>query len=85
MEQISFFLEKFKNLGLSSVVAKSAFIEAVEKILKVKIPPEAVELKNDIFFVQAHPALKSELYLKRELVLKEMSKTLGGVRSRQIR
>lgn len=85
MEQISFFLKKFKTLGLSSVIAKSAFIEAVEKVLKTKLPFESVELKEETFFVKAHPALKSELYLKREIVLTELSKTLGSLGSKKIR
>ena len=85
MEQVSFFLEKFKSLGLNSLIAKSVFIEAVEKILKVKISAENIELKNDTFFVKAHPTLKSELYMKREVILNEVYKNLGFEQSKKIR
>ena len=85
MEQISFFLEKFKSLGLGDIAAKTALVESVEKILKVKIPVSSVTLRNGIFFVSAHPALKSELYLGREAILVELEKTLGSECKKSIR
>ena len=85
MEKISFFLEKFKTLGLDRNLATGAFIETVFKVLGVKLPPESVTLKEDTFFVRAHPALKSELYLKREAILSELSKLPLALKDRKIR
>ncbi|KKT45122.1 MAG: hypothetical protein UW34_C0005G0008 [Parcubacteria group bacterium GW2011_GWA2_44_15] len=85
MKEISFFLEKFKSLGLEGALSKQVFIETVEKILSVKLPPSSVELRQETFFVKAHPTLKSELYLKREAILVEFAKTLGSKGERKIR
>lgn len=85
MEQISFFLEKFKTLGLEGALSKQVFIEAVEKVLAVRLPADSVELRQDTFFVKAHPTLKSELYLKRETILVELAKVLGSKIDKKIR
>ncbi len=80
MEQISFFLEKFKTLGLESALAREVFIERAEKILRAKIDPRDVKIKDGVLYVRAHPALKSELYLKRKLFMDELSKILGPMK-----
>ncbi len=85
MEQISFFLEKFKSLGLESVAVKRLFIEQVEKVLHVKLQADDVVVKSDVVYVKAHPTLKSELYLKRTLLAEELSKVLGAVKISSIR
>ncbi|MDO8482978.1 MAG: hypothetical protein Q7S86_04135 [bacterium] len=85
MEQISFFLEKFRTLGLEGALSKQVFIEAVEKVLAFKLSSDSVELRQDTFFVKAHPTFKSELYLKREIILAELLKTLGSKGEKKIR
>lgn len=85
MEKISFFLEKFKTLGLEGVLSKQVFIETVEKVLGTKLVPSSVEFRQDTFFVRAEPALKSELYLKRQTILFELEKVLGSKGDKKIR
>ncbi len=80
MEQISFFLEKFKTLGLESTLVKEVFIGEVEKILHAKLNAEDVKIRDGVLYVKAHPALKSELYMKRELFISELSKILGPMK-----
>lgn len=80
MEKISFFLEKFKSLGLETVAVKGVFIEQVEKILHIKLSPEDITIKDDVLFIKAHPALKSELYLKKKILVDEVSKVLGPMK-----
>jgi hypothetical protein len=85
MEQISFFLAKFKNLGLGDAVAKAAFTEVVEKVLGVKLGPESVKLKDGTFFVSADSVVKSELFLKRSKILTELASFLGSVKKHDVR
>ena len=77
MEKISFFLEKFKTVGLDSVLVRETFIKEVERILHTALEPHDVTFKEGVLYITAKPALKSELYLKRRLFLTELSKTLG--------
>lgn len=85
MEQISFFLEKFKNLGLASEAVKRAFIETVEKTTGASLPPGSVAVKDDTIFVKARPALKSELFIKREQILAGLFKLLGKAAPARLR
>jgi len=85
MQQVSFFLEKFKSLGLENALSKQVFIEVVERVLRVKLLSESVELRQDTFFVKAPPTLKSELYVKHEVILAELAKTLGSKVEKKIR
>ncbi|MCR4311178.1 MAG: hypothetical protein NUV54_01235 [Candidatus Taylorbacteria bacterium] len=85
MEQISFFLERFKTLGLDREFSVQAFVSAALKIAKVSVPPDMVTFKDGTFFVRVHPAIKSELYIKRPALLAELSETLGSREHRDIR
>lgn len=85
MEQISFFLEKFKTLGLESSLVKDLFIKTVGKILNAELSSEDIKIKDGVIYVSAHPALKSELFLKRQILLSELVKSLGPIKIRNIR
>lgn len=85
MQQISFFLERFKKLGLDKNLSVSIFINVVGSVIKTKLPAESVSFKDGTFFVRAHPTLKSELFLKKEKILTELSKLLSSQGERKIR
>ena len=85
MEQISFFLERYKELGLDSDLVKKLFIETVRKNLTTVLLPEDVNVRGDTVYVRAHPALKSELYIKRASLLSELSLVLGPTKISSVR
>lgn len=85
MQQISFFLERFKKLGLDKDLSVPIFIDVVARVVKTKLPNEAVTFKDGTFFVHAHPTLKSELFLKKEKILNELSKVLSSQGEKKIR
>ncbi len=81
MEQISFFFNKFKLIGLKSVLAKQALVKAVEEIVRADISEESVEFRSGTFYLKnITPALKSELFLKKEKINEKLLKILGGVK-----
>lgn len=85
MEKISFFLEKFKTLGGDSIFLKSEFIRIVREVTKVEIAPAQVELRGPALYVKTLPALKSELYLKKNAILSELSKTIKNRKVEAVR
>lgn len=85
MQQISFFLEKFKTLGLEPVLIKKIFIDNVAKHLHTELPIKCITLKDNTIYITAHPVLKSELYLNKEFFLSEIAKTLGPVKVTNLR
>jgi len=85
MEQISFFLERFKTLGLDSSLLKQVFIDTVRKNLNVTLLKEDVQVRDGVVSVKAHPALKSELRIKRKDILEELSGILGPTKIINVR
>ena len=85
MEQISFFLERFKSLGLDSSLLKQVFIETVQKTLKVTLSKEDVQIRDGVVSVKAHPAFKSELRIKRKEILEDLSGILGPTKIINVR
>ena len=85
MEQISFFLEKFKSLGLTASEAKRIFLDAVKIILSIELPVGDITYKDGTMYVKAEPAIKSELFLKQRIILRELAKNLGPIKIRNIR
>lgn len=85
MEQISFFLEKFKTLGLENVAIKQAFIEQIKSVFHTTLASNDVTVKDGTVYVRAHPTLKSELYIKRELLLTKLSSILGPTKITNLR
>lgn len=77
MNQISFFLEKFKNIELQGVLVREALILAVKEECGILLPESAVSLKNGTLIVRAHPAAKSELFMKKERILARVERILG--------
>jgi hypothetical protein len=85
MEKISFFLERFKALGLDSSLLKQVFIDTVKKNLNVTLAKEDVQIRDGVVSVKAHPALKSELRIKRQALLEELSSLLGPTKIINVR
>ena len=85
MQQVSFFLEKFKTLGADSVSVKEAFIKSAQKIFNIKIELSDIQIKNGTIYIKAHPALKSEIFLKREALLRELTDILGTMKVTALR
>ena len=85
MEQIAFYLEKFKTIGADSIIVKRVFIESVQKVFGITLTTSDVVIKDGVVRLSAHPALKSELFLKKTLLLQEISKILGTAKIIAIR
>lgn len=85
MQQISFYLEKFKAFGLDSVLVKRVFIETVRRVIGVEISPDALVIRENTLYVKAYPALKSEIYIKHEELVGELGKLLGPTKLTKLR
>lgn len=79
MELISLYLEKFKNIGLPEKQLKEVVQSAIKEVVGVTIDVSKITLdaERGLVKVSGHPALKSELFLKKEgleKILAERSK-----------
>jgi hypothetical protein len=78
MENISSFLQRFKNILSSQGARKQISIEVIKKKFNIELDPEKVKIKGDILYITSSPSLKNMLFLKKESLLKEINSQVGS-------
>lgn len=72
MFNIGDFLEKFKTFGLKEHEFKGICSEVFNQEFNIKFPAESFTYKNRILHVQASPAFKNTLFIKKEDIIKKL-------------
>jgi Cu/Ag efflux protein CusF len=84
MFNISLFLEKFKNLGLSEKLLKEAISCSVKEIIGFDLDPKNISLKNGEVIFKVSPAIKNTIYIKKEAILAKIKENnvenIGNIR-----
>ena len=73
METISSFLEKFRKIQ-SPLRKKELVVEAIKKASSIEIKTEEVFFQSRNIVIKTNPYLKSEIMMKKPLVLEEIKK-----------
>lgn len=76
MEQIAFYLQKFKNLPPSPQAIRKSVAEAILECVGVAVPDDIIEVRNGTVFVRATGPLKSELFIKKTDILMRINQKL---------
>jgi len=74
MFNISSFLEKFKNIGVEELLFKEAIISSINDKVKVSITSKDIVFKNSIVTIKSNPMVKSEIFMKKNLLLAEIKR-----------
>lgn len=69
MFNISGFLEKFKKFDQNKTLQTENISKAIEKIVGVKVDKTNLKIKNGILRIGGSPALRQEIFLKKEHLL----------------
>ena len=69
MFNISEFLEKFKKFDQNKTIQIENITKSIEKVIGVKVERENLTIKAGVLYIQGSPALKQEIFLKKELLL----------------
>lgn len=77
MEGIKFFLNKFKNLTPPHYFIKKELTLSIKKILNINIKKEHISISSDIIYVKTSPIIKSEIFIKKNLILQDLSKRIS--------
>ncbi|MDP2593384.1 MAG: hypothetical protein Q8P52_01905 [bacterium] len=89
MNPISFYLEKFKNLGLSEKAQKDTVAEVASQILNTPIISSQVQIKNgEIKIAGLSASAKQTLFLNKDLFLskiEEVGNINDGFKKKKIR
>lgn len=69
MEPLALYLEKFKKFAPPESAARQAVIDCVEELTGETLTLESVQVRSGTVFIAAHPATKTELFLRKEEIL----------------
>lgn len=73
MFDIAKYLEKFKVMSCSRDFIRNSLAEAIKNICHIEIDPKKIDVKNYVARINERPIVKSEIFLKKEKILKSLS------------
>ena len=85
-KNIGDFLERFANLKPSKKLIQEESAKIISALLKIEIKPDNFEERDGTLFLKIqNPALKNEIFLKKNLILDTLKEKLGEKAPRDIR
>mgnify|MGYP003457097213 CR=1 FL=1 len=74
MQGISGFFDKFKNTALRELNKREVIISSIFSTTKQKIDIKDINIKEGIVVIKGNQSLKSEIFLKKKLILDQINK-----------
>ena len=69
-------LARFKKLKPTDTFIKEECVEVLQDSLGVKIDIKDISVQKNTLFLNLHPAIKTEIFLKKEHILSALKKRL---------
>lgn len=85
MNQISNFLEKFRNLITTDAAKRAALSDAIFKVLRSTIDPSDIKIKKYTAELPFSPIMRTEILIHKAEILEELGKTAPNARITDIR
>jgi hypothetical protein len=79
------FLEKFKKIIFLGDEINKKIIEIITQKTSFPVELNMIKIKGDIIYIQGPSMLRSEILMRKELILSELSKTITERNFRDIR
>lgn len=79
MEQISFYLSKFNNLGFSEETYKKELIKIISNKCRVDLSESDIKIVRDKLIISKTGPEKTEIWLKKNEIEKELNEIVGGI------
>lgn len=76
MKNLSSFLDKFKNITPPERFVKEVFIKVVSDTTEITLLKNEIDVRGSVLFITTQPAIKSELFLKKDLLLEKLNQEL---------
>ncbi len=73
MQNIGKFFERFNNIALKELKKREIICSIIENTLKQNIEIKDISIKNGIIAIKGNQTLKSEIYLKKTLLISLIS------------
>lgn len=77
MKKIFDLLEKFKSFK-NPLEDKNVIASIILKNTNIKLNTDCISFKKDKILIQAHPAIRSSIYTRKQEILKELEGELKG-------
>lgn len=78
MDQISIYLEKFKNYGFKEIQQKELVIETIEELFDVKLERKNIKINNGEILISISGPLKSEIFIQKSKLIESIQNKLRG-------
>ncbi len=69
-------LSKYKNLVPTDSLKKEAVIEVISKCFKINLEKKDISLSNNIIFLKTSTKLKSEVFIHKKDILRDLKEIL---------
>jgi hypothetical protein len=80
MDAIKLLLGRFKDYLPEELVFRRLVCEVILEKTGVALTPKDLNLSGGAIYIKAKPIAKSEIFIKRELILDALEKRLDGLR-----
>ena len=77
MKGIRSFLNKFKHLTPPDQFIKKECISVIADMFNIEIKKNNISIKNNIIYINTSATIKSELFIKKESLLRELSNRIS--------
>ena len=74
MKQIKDILQDKKKTYIQTSKIQSTCAHIISQIIDVSIPPSKIQYKNNHLAISASPTIKTEIYIQKGRILKEINK-----------
>ncbi|MDQ3076607.1 MAG: hypothetical protein M3Q63_00920 [bacterium] len=79
MNPLQNFLDRFQKLLTYPGQVKKPILECLEKISKIKLTEKDIDVKEGIIYLRLqHPAIKNEIFMRKNLILAELRDCVGA-------
>ena len=77
MFDIAKYLEKFKVMSCSRDFVRNSLADSIKQICHIEIDPKKIDIKGGLARINERPIIKSEIFLKKDKILKSLSEEVG--------
>lgn len=84
MEKLNRFFEKFQNRAVEEIGKRTIIVEIIKEYTKVDLDMKDISIQKGTIKVKANHSAKSEIFLKKEKILKKINENLPKLKINNI-
>lgn len=75
--KIDSYLERLRNITPPDEAVRSSAQKIIAEVAGLKLSKESISLRRGVLYIQAGPVVKSEIFLKKQKIIRRFSESLG--------